>query len=306
MDALVLEGLVKRYGAVRAVDGLSFSAPTGSIFGVLGPNGAGKSTTMRMIVGILEPDAGRISLLGGMPTRAILRRVGYLPEERGLYRAMTPLAIITYCARLKGLSATEARRRAGRLLEENGLGAWARRKVKALSKGMAQKVQILAAIVHEPELVLFDEPFSGLDPVNQQTVETLIRAIAASGRTVLFSTHVMEHAERMCDRIVLIAHGRSAFEGTVAQALALTPRVATLETDAGFDLATALASSGFALEEDAPHDGRRRWRAPLAGPESSRALLGACVAAGAPLTLFEPQRATLHEAFVRLVGEAAQ
>jgi ABC-2 type transport system ATP-binding protein len=289
---------------VRAVDGLSFAAPAGSIFGVLGPNGAGKSTTMRMIVGILRPDSGRIALQGRPPHREALRRVGYLPEERGLYRAMTPLGTITYFGRLKGLSAHDARMRAHKLLDEHELGAWAKRKVKALSKGMAQKVQILAAIVHEPEIVLLDEPFSGLDPVNQQALETLIRSIAANGRTVLFSTHVMEHAERMCDRIVLIARGRSAFSGTVGEALATVPRAALLETEGGFDLAAALAQSGFALSEEESGEGVRRWRTALNGADSSRALLSACVSAGAPLTLFEPQRSSLHDAFVKLVGQA--
>lgn len=302
MDALVVDNLVKSYGSVRAVDGLSFSARTGSIFGVLGPNGAGKSSTMRMVVGILDPDAGKIALLGGAPNRATLKRVGYLPEERGLYRNMSPLGIITYFGRLKGMRAHDARARAKALLEQHGLGAWAKRKVKALSKGMAQKVQILAAIVHEPELVLLDEPFSGLDPVNQQTVENLIRGIAASGRTVLFSTHVMEHAERMCDSIVLIARGKSAFQGSVPEALALVPRVAALETEGGFDLAAALSSAGFQAHEEEAGERGRRWRVALEGPDAPRRLLSACVAASAPLTLFEPQRSSLHDAFVQLVG----
>ena len=304
MEALVVDNLVKRYGAVRAVDGLSFSAPAGSIFGILGPNGAGKSTTMRMIVNILTPDSGSITLLGEKPGQAVLQRVGYLPEERGLYRSMTPHGIITYFARLKGLKAVEARKRAGALLEAHGLGAWAKRKVKALSKGMAQKVQILAAIVHEPALVLLDEPFSGLDPVSQHDVETLVREISASGRTVLFSTHVMEHAERMCDRVVMIARGRSAFEGSVKQALGQIDGAAALETEGQFDLAAALAGAGVAIDEEEPTPTGRRWRAALAGPDAARTLLSACVAAGAPLTLFEPQRASLHDAFVRLVGRA--
>ncbi len=302
--ALIVEGLRKSYGAHRAVDGLSFSAPAGSIFGVLGPNGAGKSTTMRIVVGIIKPDAGRVTLLGGTPDQRTLARVGYLPEERGLYRSMTPRAIITYFARLKGLRARTARQRADALLEAHGLGAWGRRKIKTLSKGMAQKVQILAALAHEPEFVLLDEPFSGLDPVNQQAVEALIRTAAAAGRTVLFSTHVMEHAERMCDRIVLIANGKSAFDGRVEQALALAPRSALLETEGGYDLAAALAPAGLAIEALGGTDAGRRWRAALPPQDGARRLLAACVAAGAPLTLFEPARATLHDAFVRLLADA--
>jgi ABC-2 type transport system ATP-binding protein len=304
MDAaLIVDAVAKRFDTRVAVDGLSFSAPKGTIFGLLGPNGAGKSTTMRMIVGVLKPDAGRISVLGASPRMGAMTRVGYLPEERGLYRTMTPHALITYFARLRGMPAAKARARAGALLEEYGLGAWSQRRLKALSKGMAQKVQILAAIAHAPDLLLFDEPFSGLDPVNQRAVEDLLRGAAGRGATVLFSTHVMEHAERMCDSIVLIARGKALFQGTVPQALALAPRVALLETPASFDLAAALAPAGFTANLESEEQGFRRWRAPLTTPDASRKLLAACVAAGAPLSLYEPQRSTLHDAFVRLVGE---
>ena len=303
-DALTIESLVKLYGDKRAVDGLSFAAPRGKITGVLGPNGAGKSTTLRTIVGILTPDEGAVSLFGEPLTRDTLRRVGYLPEERGLYRSMTPRAFIAYVARLKGVEWRAALTRADALLEEQGLGAYARKLIKTLSKGMAQKVQLAAAIAHEPDLVVLDEPFSGLDPVNQQGVEAMIRAIAASGRTVLFSTHVMEHAERLCDRIVLIDQGRKAFEGTVAEALAVVPRTATLETEGAFDLAAALATHGFVAEACGDAHGHRRWTIALGGANASRHLLAACAAVNAPLALYEPARATLHEAFVRMVGQS--
>ena len=303
--ALEAEGLAKRYGARLAVEDLSFKVPQGSIYGVLGPNGAGKSSTLRMLVGVLRPTAGRIALLGGPPTRETLKRVGYLPEERGLYRGMSARAAIAYLARLKGVPAHFAFKRADQLLETHGLGAVKRKKVKTLSKGMAQKVQVLASIAHEPELIIFDEPFSGLDPVNQRALEATIRAQAAAGRTILFSTHVMEHAERLCDRIVLIAQGKRAFEGTVSQALALAPSVALLETDGEYNLAAALAPHGFLIEADGEEHGARRWRARLENGKGSRQLLQACVEAGAPLSLFEPARASLHEAFVALVGERA-
>jgi ABC-2 type transport system ATP-binding protein len=304
--ALAAEGLAKRYGAHTAVAELSFSVPRGAIYGVLGPNGAGKSSTLRMLVGVLEPSAGAITLLGGPITRAALRRVGYLPEERGLYKNMSARAAIAYLARLKGVPARIAFKRADALLAAHGLGEHRRRKIKALSKGMAQKVQLLAAIAHEPDLVVFDEPFAGLDPVNQRTLEDTIRAQAAAGKTILFSTHVMEHAERLCDRILLIAHGRKAFEGAVEEALAHAPRTAAMETDGAFDLAAALAPRGIVAEPDGEGAGRRRWRARLSGPDGSRQLLSACVEAGAPLSLFEPARASLHEAFVAIVGEKAR
>jgi ABC-2 type transport system ATP-binding protein len=303
MNALEAEGLAKSYGARQAVRDLSFVVPRGAIYGVLGPNGAGKSSTLRMVVGVLKPSAGRIALMGGPITRESLRRVGYLPEERGLYRNMSARAAIAYLARLKGRATHAAFKRADDLLEQHGLGAVARKKLKTLSKGMAQKVQVLAAIAHEPDFIIFDEPFSGLDPVNQRVLEETIRAEAAAGRTILFSTHVMEHAERLCDRILLIAQGRKAFEGTVAQALALAPSAALLETEGAFDLAAALAPRGFAIAAAGEEHGNRRWRATLENGRGSRQLLQACVEAGAPLSLFEPTRASLHEAFVAVVGD---
>lgn len=307
MDAaLEAEGLVKRYGARTAVQDLSFSVPKGAIYGVLGPNGAGKSTTLRMLVGVLRPNAGRIAMLGGPLSRETLRRVGYLPEERGLYRSMSARAAIAYLARLKGAPAGRAFRRADQLLIEHGLGKVRRKKIKTLSKGMAQKVQVLGAIAHEPDLIIFDEPFSGLDPVNQRVLEDTIRAQAAAGRTILFSTHVMEHAERLCDRILLIARGRAAFEGSVRDALALAPSVAVVETDGAYDLRPVLRPRGFRSVEELGEHGNRRWRVRLENGHDARQLLQACVEAGAPLTLFEPARASLHEAFVALVGEDAK
>ena len=301
--ALEAEGLVKRYGARTAVRDISFSVPQGSIYGVLGPNGAGKSTTLRMLVGVLKPSEGHISMLGGPVSRETLQRVGYLPEERGLYRSMSARAAIAYLARLKGTPSGKAFKRADALLKDHGLGKVRGKKIKTMSKGMAQKVQVLGAIAHDPELIIFDEPFSGLDPVNQRVLEDTIRAQAAAGRTILFSTHIMEHAERLCDRILLIAEGAKAFEGTVPEALALAPSVAMLETDGDFDLAGALAPRGFNIAFDGEEHGNKRWRARLDNGMGSRQLLQACVEVGASLSLFEPARASLHEAFVALVGD---
>ncbi|ANP47067.1 ABC transporter ATP-binding protein [Candidatus Viadribacter manganicus] len=304
MDAaLEAEGLVKRYGQRTAVQDLSFRVPAGSIYGVLGPNGAGKSSTLRMLVGVLRPTSGRISVLGGPADRETMKRVGYLPEERGLYRGMSARSAIAYLARLKGTPANVAFKRADKLLTDHGLGKVRRKKIKTMSKGMAQKVQVLGAIAHEPDLIIFDEPFSGLDPVNQRVLEETIRAQAAAGRTILFSTHVMEHAERLCDRILLIAQGKAAFEGTVPEALALAPSVVMLETEGDYDLAEALAPKGFNITFDGEEHGNKRWRARLENGHGSRQLLQACVEASAPLSLFEPARASLHEAFVALVGD---
>jgi ABC-2 type transport system ATP-binding protein len=302
---LDVRGVSKAYDGRPAVRDLSFSVQAGSICGFLGPNGAGKTTTLRMILDIIKPDAGEIAVFGAPPGANARERTGFLPEERGLYRKMTPEAVITYFARLKGVPAKEARARASRLLREYGLGDVAKKKVKTLSKGMAQKVQILSAIVHEPELVILDEPFSGLDPVNQKTLEEMVRGMGARGATVLFSTHVMEHAERLCDRIVLLAEGGKVFDGAVTEALARVPRRVFLETDPGVDLPARVAAPNVTFARDGESEGRPVWRADLADGADAQALLRACVDAGVALRRFEPMRAHLHDAFVHMVGAAA-
>jgi ABC-2 type transport system permease protein len=222
--ALSLDGVSKRYGDFHAVRDVSFSVPAGRICGFLGPNGAGKTSTIRMALGLIEPSAGQITVLGSDDARKVRDRIGFLPEERGLYKRMTPIDAIAFFAGLKGVADGEARKRAKVMLEAQGLGPFMTKPIQALSKGMAQKVQLLSALAHEPELVVLDEPFSGLDPVNQQALEAMIRDIAARGATVLFSTHVMQHAERLCDRVVLMARGRKVFDGDVAEARRAAPR----------------------------------------------------------------------------------
>jgi ABC-2 type transport system ATP-binding protein len=191
MAALTLDGVSKRYGDFDAVRDLSFQVRKGSICGFLGPNGAGKTSTLRMILGLQPATSGRIEILGAADGRQVRDRIGFLPEERGLYKKMTPVEAIAFFGALKGLPAAEGRRRAKTMLEQQGLGAAQKKKMKELSKGMAQKVQLIASVVHQPEFVILDEPFSGLDPMNQQGLEAMIRDLAANGATVLFSTHVM-------------------------------------------------------------------------------------------------------------------
>ena len=232
---LELRGVTKRFGDFRAVDDVSFSLPAGSIYGFLGPNGAGKTTTIRMILEIIKPTSGTISVLGSSSALKVRQRLGYLPEEKGLYKKMKNWAVIAYFATLKGLSRRAAKKRAFELLERYGLKDFATQPTESLSKGMGQKVQVLASIAHDPEFVILDEPFSGLDPVNQQVMEEIIRDMAKRGRTVLFSTHVMQHAERLCDRILLMAKGRKIFDGTVAEAKQTIPRRVLIET--GDDIA---------------------------------------------------------------------
>jgi len=302
-DALILEGVTKRYGGFTAVDDLSFTAQPGQILGFLGPNGAGKTSTIRMIIGLMAPTAGRIEVLDADDARKVRDRIGFLPEERGLYRRMTPVDAITFLAGLKGVPRPEARRRARVMLEAQGLGAAADRQMRNLSKGMAQKVQLISAIVHEPELVILDEPFSGLDPVNQQALEGVIRGLAARGATVVFSTHVMQHAERLCDHVVLLARGKKVFDGTVNQARAVAPRSLVLE--GALDEAIVKALPGVASAHAVPADGHSRITAALDSGSHGQEALKAAFAQGLDITRFELREPSLHEAFIVLTGEAA-
>ena len=209
-NVLELRNIVKTFGDFKAVNDVSFSIPQGSIYGFLGPNGAGKTTTIRIILEIIQQTSGSVAVFGHPSSLLVRERIGYLPEEKGLYKKMKTWSIIAYFATLKGLSRAEAKRRAYELLEKYGLKDVADQKTEALSKGMGQKVQVLASIAHDPDLVILDEPFSGLDPVNQEVMEEIIRDMAARGKTILFSTHVMQHAERICDHILLIAGGKKS------------------------------------------------------------------------------------------------
>ncbi|MFZ5668838.1 MAG: ABC transporter ATP-binding protein [Pseudomonadota bacterium] len=302
MDAaLELDGVTKRYGAFTAVDDLSFAARRGRILGFLGPNGAGKTSTLRMVLGLVEPTAGSIRVLGAPDARQVRERIGFLPEERGPYRRMTPVDAIAFLGGLKGLSTGEARRRALAMLEAQGLADAARRQIRHLSKGMAQKVQLISAIVHEPELVILDEPFSGLDPVNQQTLEAVIRDLAARGATVIFSTHVMQHAERLCDHVVLLARGRKVFDGPVAEARTHAPRTLTLEGPLDEGAVAGLPGVGSVVVE-ALEDGGRRFTAALDRGAAAQDALKAAFLRGLDIHRFEMREPSLHEAFIALTG----
>ncbi|MEL6661957.1 MAG: ATP-binding cassette domain-containing protein [Pseudomonadota bacterium] len=302
---LILTDATKRFGAFTAVDALSFTVPEGSIIGFLGPNGAGKSTSLRMALGIMTPDDGSVSLFGAPPRLEALRGVGFLPEERGLYKKMTARNTIAYFARLKGLSSGAAKARADELLDATGLGGFARTKVSKLSKGMAQKVQILSTLAHKPDFLILDEPFSGLDPVNQQALEEIIREEHARGATILFSTHVMEHAERLCQSIVMMAKGRKVFDGTLEAAFDALGRRAKIGVDDGFDLAAALAPKGFNVERDAADHGDEAawWTITLPDGRSAQNALRAAIDAGAPISGFQQEDARLRDVFISLAGE---
>ena len=293
--AVSAQGLVKRFGDRRVVDGVDLQVPRGMIYGVLGPNGAGKTTTLRMLLGIIEPDEGVRTLLGGGHPRDASDRVGYLPEERGLYPSMKAREAIAFLGALRGLPLREGRARAMMLLGDAGLGHAADTKIRKLSKGMAQLVQLLGSVVHQPDLLVLDEPFSGLDPVNQEQLEALILAQRDRGATVLFSTHVMAHAERLCDRLAIIAGGKRRFEGTVDEARATLPERVRYRPHHDGDGVTAL------LPADATRD-RDEWRFQMP-PGGIEPLLVALIDAGFGISGLSIARPGLHDAFVRIVGQ---
>lgn len=300
--ALTLDRVSKRYGHFQAVSDLSFEVPKGSICGFLGPNGAGKTSTIRMILGLQPASSGRIEILGAEDGRRVRDRIGFLPEERGLYKKMTPVDAIAFFGSLKGLSAGEGRRRAREQLTAQGLGGSLKKPMKSLSKGMAQKVQLIASVIHRPEFVILDEPFSGLDPMNQQGLEAMIRGLAADGATVLFSTHVMQHAERLCDKVVLLARGKKAFEGTVDQARATSRQVLEL-TGAITPEAVAALPGVSGVETVSEADGARVLRATLGAGSGGQAALKAAFLGGLDVRGFSLKEPSLHDAFIGLTGD---
>jgi ABC-2 type transport system ATP-binding protein len=300
-DTIVeLSHVTKRFADFTAVKDLSFALKRGSILGFLGPNGAGKTTTLRMMLGILPPDEGRITVLD-QSIAQVRARIGYLPEERGLYKRMRADSAIAYLATLKGMNRAVALAKARKMLEDFGLGEFQRVRIEGLSKGMSQKVQLLSAVIHDPEFVILDEPFSGLDPVNQTELEAFIRKLAAEGKTILFSTHTMQHAERLCDRLVILAKGAKRFEGTLDEARGLLPRRARLaaDTDLGF-----LANVAGVERVTPPAPANPYWSIDLKEGDDGRALLAACFERKVPLTHFDVAPPSLFDVFVSLVGQA--
>lgn len=295
--AISATGLVKRFGDRRVVDGIDISVPKGAIYGVLGPNGAGKTTTLRMLLGIIEPDEGHRTLLGFTRPREASDQIGYLPEERGLYPAMKARDAIAFMGALRGLDWREGRKRAGTMMEVAGLGHAVDEKIRKLSKGMAQLVQLLGSVVHQPDLLVLDEPFSGLDPVNQERLEALIIAERDRGATILFSTHIMSHAERLCDGLAIIARGKCRFEGTVAQARGMLPQqVHYVPHHPGAGLHAL-------LPPDAEEDGSGwTFTMPDHGIET---VLMTVINAGHGISGLSIERPGLHDAFVKIVGPGA-
>ncbi len=296
--AIDIRDVSKAFGTFVAVDGLTLNVPTGSIYGFIGPNGSGKTTTIRMIMNILLPDRGEIRVLGEHGTRAARDRVGYLPEERGLYRKMHVRRLLRYYAALKGTSAAVADQEIEFWLKRLDLVSWAHHRIESLSKGMSQKVQFIATVISRPELVILDEPFSGLDPVNADVMRDAVLELRRRGTTIVFSTHDMAVAERMCDRIFMIFKGRKVLDGTLDE----------IQAAYGFDTVRVRTDAGPAALDWLPdllsvNDHGNFQEVRVAG--DPQAFLKRLVARTA-VQHFEVTRPSLHDIFVRIAKPEAE
>jgi ABC-2 type transport system ATP-binding protein len=301
---VALQGVTKRFAAHTAVRQLTLAVPRGSIYGLLGPNGAGKTTTIRMIMNILAPDEGTISLFGTRSDgRALSSRIGYLPEERGLYRKMKVGDLLVFLAETKGMDRQAARREAKRWLEQLGLGAWEQQKLDALSKGMQQKVQFISTVMHGPALVILDEPFASLDPVNTQVMKDTVVTLARAGTTILFSTHIMEHAEKLCDAICIIARGEKVVDGRLADIKRNHGgRHVIVAVERGVETERVLKDRTLVAKAD---EYGQYAELELADGAAPHRILEALVRAGAQVTRFEVAEPTLHKIFIDKVGPDA-
>lgn len=296
--SVVLDHITKRFGEFTAVNDLSIAVHAGRIFGLLGPNGAGKTTTIRMIVNITAPDSGRIELFGQQITPALQDRIGYLPEERGLYKKMKVGDQLRFFAELKSVTAREADRRVDRWLERLKLTEWKGKKATELSKGMQQKIQFITAVIHEPELVILDEPFSGLDPVNVDLLKEIILELKSAGKTIIFSTHQMEVAEKICDDICLINRSQKVLEGSIREVKRGFSRNAVALRLVGG--ATVLENRALVSNVERHSDGIEVL---LAAGATAQTLLQELLAAGTSIERFEMIEPSLHDIFVEKVTE---
>ncbi|MEO0480845.1 MAG: ATP-binding cassette domain-containing protein [Planctomycetota bacterium] len=300
-DALVLDRVTKRFGDFTAVDDLSLRIPSGSIYGFIGPNGAGKTTTIRMVMSIFYPDEGSIEVLGNDRSEAVKDRLGYLPEEKGLYKSMKVKEIVSYFGQLKGIGRRDADARAEDLLTRYGLGEWLDKKCQALSKGMGQKVQLLGTLIHDPELVILDEPFSGLDPVNMELMRETILDMKREGRTVIFSTHVMRQAEEICDRLMMIHKSKKVLDGTLAEIKSAEGKGIQIAYDG--DARSVFEQLRNEQLVDRINDAGHECELFPAGDTDTQTILRRLVDAGVVIRKFDLSEISLHEIFVRKVGE---
>jgi ABC-2 type transport system ATP-binding protein len=305
--AIDIRNVVKKYEEHVAVRDLSLQVPRGSVYGLLGPNGAGKTTTIRMILDIILPDSGSITLLGKPNTdRSVLDHIGYLPEERGLYKKMQVKRVLLFLAELKGLTAAQATPRIDEWLERFSLTTadknWGDAKVDELSRGMQQKVQFISALLHDPDLVILDEPFSGLDPINAQALKDAVLELKRRGKTVIFSTHIMDNAEKMCDSVCIIARGEKVLDGSVESVKAEAgPRNIALALTGGAHNGVAAVLQDRALVKKVD-DNNHYFEIELASGAEPQALLRRLVESGANIERFELMRPSLHQIFLQRVG----
>ena len=295
--AVRLAGVTKSFGEHTAVSDFDLEIPRGAILGLLGPNGSGKTTTIRMMMAILLPDRGTVELFGGFPDFARRSRVGYLPEERGVYEKMKVLEQLVFLGEIRGLDRRIVRKRAMAWLERLDLGEWAAKKVQALSKGMQQKVQFIGTVLHNPDLLILDEPFSGLDPINQEVLESIVLEQRERGATVLFSTHLMEQAERLCERVCLISKSRKVLDGNLREIKRHERSgVVAVEFEGDGDWLTRLGATEIEEVGYAHH-------VTLTPRVDGDRILAAAVAEGVSLRRFELLEPTLREIFVRHAGD---
>ena len=304
--AVEIRNATKRFAAHTAVRDLSLMVPRGAVHGLLGPNGAGKTTTIRMILNVIVPDSGTITILGRPSTDSkVGNSVGYLPEERGLYRKMKVRAVLRFLAALKGVRKRDADRRIDEWLDRLTLRTpekdWGEAKVDELSRGMQQKVQFIGTLLHDPELVILDEPFSGLDPVNAQALKDTVVDLKRRGHTVLFSTHLMDQAERLCDSVCIIARGEKVLDGTVPEVKAEHgARAVALGVDgSAANLATVIQDRSLVARAD---EHNRFYELELAPGADAQELLRRVIATGARVQRFELIQPSLHQIFLERVG----
>jgi len=299
LTAVEVSHISKSFGPVKAVDDVSFTVEKGEIFGLLGPNGAGKTTIIRLMLEIFKPESGQVSILGGPMDEAKKDRIGYMPEERGLYQDIALERVLVYLATLKDVPSDEARQRANQYLDQFDLTAYKNKKVKDLSKGMQQKAQIIATLLHQPELVIIDEPFSGLDPVNTQMVKNVLMDLRRQGVTIIMSTHQMHQVEEMCDRILLVNHGRVVLYGNLDDIRRQYSGHAVLVRTEG-NLPTIPGVESIVTHNSA-------LKLTLSPGTSPQDVLRALVAQDVTLEQFEIATPTLDEIFIRVVqGEKGQ
>lgn len=297
MNVLEVDNISKRFGKLTAVDKVSFSIEEGVVFGLIGPNGAGKTTTIRMIMNIIVPDAGKVSVLGNSDISTATDVIGYLPEERGMYRKMKIKNLLRFLTELKKVNKKEAMRSIDFWLERVGLPEWKDKKIEELSKGMQQKIQFIGTVLHSPKLLILDEPFGGLDPVNQNLIKDILLELKKKGTTIIFSTHVMESAEKLCEEIFMINKGRKVFDGKLSEVKQrLGKRNLLVEYEGSNDF---LKSSEIVTYDDYGNSVEIQ----LKKNADSQEILKKAISSGTTVRKFEIKEPSLHDIFIDTVGK---